>query len=102
MPADEIKTVIKVKVIPQARRNQIEYMEIDEMQGRQLIMAKIRLTAAPQDNAANEALINLLSKKLKLKKSSIDIISGHKNRNKSLIIHGINAQVVLDLFNRKK
>lgn len=47
---------------------------------------KLKLTAPPVDNAANKECIAFLAKALKLPKSSLDILSGHTNRNKQLLI----------------
>ncbi len=45
---------------------------------------KISVTAVPENGKANKALIKLLSKKLKLAKSGIEIVSGGTDRNKRL------------------
>lgn len=47
---------------------------------------KLKLTSPPVDNAANKECVAFLSKALKVPKSSIDILSGHTNRNKQLLI----------------
>jgi uncharacterized protein (TIGR00251 family) len=50
---------------------------------------KIRVTAKPVEGRANEALINLLSKELKVPKSAILIKKGLASRNKLLEIAGL-------------
>ncbi|MGD9083292.1 MAG: DUF167 domain-containing protein [Desulfobacterales bacterium] len=45
---------------------------------------KIKLTSPPVDDAANKMCIQYLAKCLKIPKSSIEIISGHKIRTKRL------------------
>lgn len=47
---------------------------------------KVKLTAAPVEGEANEALINLLAKHLNIAKSNIKIKSGQRNRNKTVEI----------------
>ncbi len=47
---------------------------------------KIKLTSPPVDGKANEALINYLSKLLKIKKSSIEIIQGGTSKKKVVSI----------------
>lgn len=47
---------------------------------------KLKLTAPPVDNAANTLCIAFLAKSLGLSKSSLDIVSGHTNRNKQIRI----------------
>ena len=47
---------------------------------------KIKLTSPPVDGAANKMCINYLAKWLKVPKSSIEIVSGHKSRTKRLLL----------------
>ena len=50
---------------------------------------KVRLTASPVDNAANEQLIEILSDELGLPKSRIRITQGHTSRTKRVEIDGL-------------
>ena len=50
---------------------------------------KIYTTSAPVDNEANEAVISLLAKALKVPKTSIEITLGHTSRNKRVVIQGL-------------
>ena len=61
---------------------------------------KIRLTAPPVDGAANEALIEFLSKALDLAKSQVEILSGHTGRDKRVRISGISEENVLRVLNQ--
>ena len=45
---------------------------------------KIKLTAPPVDNAANNMCVEYLAKTLKIPKSTIDIVSGHNSRTKRI------------------
>jgi uncharacterized protein (TIGR00251 family) len=47
---------------------------------------KIRLAAPPVDGAANMALIEAIAKWFKVKKSYIEIRTGHNSRHKHLVI----------------
>jgi len=60
---------------------------------------KIRLTAPPVDGAANEALVDFLSRTLDLSKSSIEIVSGHTSREKRVKISGMSEEEVTQLLN---
>ncbi|CCB89456.1 MAG: DUF167 domain-containing protein [Simkania sp.] len=69
-----------VKVTPKAAKNEIIGWEGE--------LLKVRLTAAPEKGKANEALITLLSKKLKIAKSRIHILKGETSRQKLVEIEG--------------
>jgi len=79
--ASQIKTDIKVRVVPRSSRNQIIGVEDG--------IFKIKLTAPPVDGKANKALIEFLAKKLGLAKGSVEIVSGERSRQKSIRIHGL-------------
>ena len=49
---------------------------------------QLRVRSKPQDGAANAAVVALLSKTLNVPKSQISIISGSKDRLKSVLIKG--------------
>jgi hypothetical protein len=72
---------LSLRIQPRASKNEIITMENGGL--------KIRLTAPPIDNAANEALIRFLSVTLAVSKSRIEIMSGHTSRDKIVRIHGI-------------
>ena len=48
--------------------------------------ALARVRAVPEDGAANAALIQMLAKALKVKKSAIAVVAGHTSRLKTLKI----------------
>ena len=70
-----------VRVVPRASKNEIS--------GRQGEAVKIRLTAPPVEGAANEALIGFLSEVLGVRKSQIEILSGHASRDKLVCVVGM-------------
>ena len=76
---------LNVRVIPRARRS-----GIDGVRGGALL---VRVTAAPVDDQANTALIELLAKHLDLPKSAIVLVAGSRARAKVVQIRGLSAAV---------
>lgn len=72
---------ISVRVQPRSSKNQVE--------GQANGSLKVKLNSPPVDGAANAALIDLLSKLLKIRKSAINIVSGEKSRNKRVFVQGV-------------
>lgn len=72
---------ILVKVQPNARKE-----SIIGVHGNQL---KVAVTATPEKGMANKAIISLLAKRLKVKPSQVNVISGHTSRDKRIHIKGI-------------
>ncbi len=81
---------IKIKAQPRASRNEVVGVLGDAL--------KVRVTAPPVDSAANQALRDLLAKKFKTPKSSIELIQGETSRNKVFFVHGMNAKEVAKLI----
>jgi uncharacterized protein (TIGR00251 family) len=63
---------------------------------------KIRLTAPPVDNAANEALVKFLASELGVSRSQVEIVSGHTSREKIVRIDGISGTDADRLLNNPK
>jgi uncharacterized protein (TIGR00251 family) len=78
-----------VRVAPRASRDAIE----GEHQG----ALKVRLTAPPVDDRANEALVRLLAGRLKVSKSAVRIVAGEKSRTKRVEVAGASRAQVLEL-----
>ena len=76
--------VFNVKVVPRASRS--------ELVGEQNGALRVRIAAPPVDGAANEELIRLLAKTLKVKPGSVTIVSGHGSRLKKISIKGISRE----------
>ncbi len=68
----------KVYVQPRASKNALAGLHGDAL--------KIRLTAAPVENAANKMCIAYLSKCLGVPKSFVEITSGHTSRTKQILL----------------
>jgi uncharacterized protein (TIGR00251 family) len=69
---------LTVFVQPRSSKNMIAGLHNDAL--------KIKLTSPPVDGAANKMCIQYLAKCLKVPKSSIEIVSGHKSRTKRLLL----------------
>ena len=89
MNKESLPAEIKVKVLPRSSRNQV-LMRDD--------LLTVKVSAPPVEGAANRALIALLAEKLKVSKSSIDILSGKNSRLKLLRVHGLSLQQVKALL----
>lgn len=85
------KTILTIHLIPNAKKNQ--FIEIGDDGS-----VKLKLSAQPIENKANEALIVFLAKELSLKKSQIELIKGHKSRTKQVLFRGVSKQVLLQLI----
>ncbi len=68
----------RVFVLPKSSKNMISGLYEDSI--------KIKLTAPPVDGAANKLCIKYLAKMLKIQKSSIEILSGHNGRKKTIML----------------
>jgi len=60
---------------------------------------KVKVKSAPVDGLANKDLILLLSKRLRIAKERIEIISGRKSRLKTVRVHGIEKNDLSLLLN---
>jgi uncharacterized protein (TIGR00251 family) len=69
--------LMSLKLIPNSKKTEII---IDENS------IKIRVTAQPIENKANKALLDFLSKFLKIPKSKIQIVRGQTSKEKTLLI----------------
>ncbi len=69
--------LLTVKIAPNASKNEI----IKDETG-----IKIKLTAQPIEGKANKALIEFLSKRFKIPKTSIQILKGETSKEKTLLI----------------
>ena len=78
--------IFAVRVQPRASR--------DEIAGEWQDAIKIRLTAPPVDDRANEALRRLLAARLKVPLSAVRIAAGERSRTKRVEIRGVTAGAV--------
>ena len=78
-----------VRVQPRASR--------DEIVGEYLDGLKIRLTAPPIDDRANEALCKLLATRLKVPLAAVRIASGERSRTKRVEVLGVTTEMIREL-----
>ena len=79
-------TRIALRVAPGAQRAKVV--------GRHGSAWKLRVTAAPEDGKANEAVVRLLAETLGVPRSDVAIVSGHGARDKVVSLTGLGADEV--------
>ncbi len=79
-------TQFKVHLTPRASKAGIG--------GRHGDALKVKVTAPPIDNQANEALVKLLAKNLKVRRGAVRIISGRTSRMKIIQVEGLTPREV--------
>ena len=67
----------------------------DELCGWRGERIAVKVTAAPVEGAANEAVIKLLAKALGLRAGDITIVTGHTSRDKVAAIRGCSRKELL-------
>jgi uncharacterized protein len=77
-------TILPVRAQPGARRN--------ELRGEQNGALKVCVTQSPEKGKANKAVIELIAKSLKLKKSQIQLLSGETSHQKIFLIRDITPE----------
>ena len=78
---EEASVTLSVRVVPRAKRNQIDGWHGDAL--------KIRLNAPPVDGKANAALIAFLAETFGVKRSNIEILTGASARTKMIRVRGV-------------
>lgn len=85
--------LIKIKIVPNSLKNDIIIEDG---------VIKIKVTAQPVDNKANKALIEVLSKKIKVPKTMIEIVKGMTSKDKTVLIKAkdkVKAEEVKQILN---
>lgn len=75
--------LVNIKIVPNSSKNDI-ILE-DEF-------VKVKITAQPIEGKANKALIEFLSKKFKIPKTSIEIVKGETSKEKTLLFSTSNQE----------
>ena len=78
---------LDVRVIPRAGRSGFAGLRDGAL--------VVKLAAAPVDGAANDELIALLAKTLRIPKRDIALVSGERSRSKRIRIAGLDREGVL-------
>ncbi len=84
----EDSLIIKLKISPNASKNEIIKNDTE---------IKVKITAQPIENKANKALIEFLSKKLKIAKSNIEIVKGETSKEKTLLFKNISSDKTVEI-----
>ena len=71
-------TILPVRAQPGARRNEIRSVQDGQL--------KVCVTQQPEKGKANKAVAELLAKKLGLKKSQIELLSGETSHQKRFLV----------------
>ena len=69
--------ILTIKVIPNSSKNELMNTETG---------LRLKITAPPVDNKANKFVVEFLSKRFKVPKTSIKIIRGETSREKTIFI----------------
>jgi uncharacterized protein len=75
------ETLVRVRVQPRASRDEITAWQDDAL--------RVRVTAAPVEGDANAAVRRLLARSLGIAPSSVDVVRGHRSRDKVLRVAGL-------------
>lgn len=84
----ENSLIIRIKISPNASKNEIIKTDTE---------IKVKITAQPIENKANKALIEFLSKTLKIAKSNIEIIKGETSKEKTLLFKNISSDKMVEI-----
>ena len=84
----ENSLIIRLKISPNASKNEIIKSDSE---------IKVKITAQPIENKANKALIEFLSKTLKIAKSNIVIIKGDTSKEKTLLFKNISSDKMVEI-----
>lgn len=83
--------LLRVKVVPGSSRDQISGALGDRL--------KIKVAAAPEKGHANQAVIRMIAKLLKLAPRDVSIAAGHTNPEKTVRIAGIDLATAAAALN---
>jgi uncharacterized protein (TIGR00251 family) len=72
---------LDVRVIPRARQTEIAGTRDDAL--------LVRLAAPPVEGAANDALIELLARTCRVRRTAVRLVSGESSRRKRVAIDGV-------------
>lgn len=77
--------LVNIKISPNAKKNEIIKTDTE---------IKIKITAQPIDGKANKALVEFLSKTIKIPKSSIEIVKGETSKEKIVLFRTTDEQKI--------
>jgi uncharacterized protein (TIGR00251 family) len=85
--------LLEVYVQPKASRNEIVGIHDERL--------RIRLTAPPVEGEANKECVRFLAKMFGLPKSKLDIVQGHKSRQKTILIHELPLKTLQNILKQQ-
>ncbi len=77
----EAGLIFHIRVLPRSSRCEVAGIQDDAL--------KIKITSPPIEGRANEECIRFLADRLKIKKSQVEIIAGHKSKRKTVAVSGV-------------
>ena len=86
MASPASRAVVTLRIVPNARRTEIA--------GEYGAAIKIKVHAPALEGKANEALRCFLADRLELPEGQIEIVAGHKSRDKTVAITGLSLEEV--------
>jgi uncharacterized protein len=89
----ETQSLIRVKVTPRSSKNRIAGKEKD--------FYRVKVTSAPVEGKANDALIALLAEELGIPKRDIEVVSGKTGRLKTVRVRGMSEVAVTQALEAK-
>ena len=84
--------LLKVRLQPRASKNEVSGLHGDAL--------KVRLTAPPVEGEANQACIEFIAGLVGVARGQVEIASGHKSRDKTLKISGVDRTTVHERLKR--
>jgi uncharacterized protein YggU (UPF0235/DUF167 family) len=86
---------LKLRVTPKSRSDELLGVTPDGV-------VRVRVTAAPQDGEANQAVLRLLSRALGVPRSAVRIKAGAGARDKWVEVEGLEAAEAMRLLTRDR
>ena len=85
--------LVKVHVQPRAKRAGVAGLHGEAL--------KLKVQAPPADGAANRACAELLARLLKVPKRAVSLRSGHRSRDKTFLVEGVDPAMLKGLLDAK-
>lgn len=84
---NEKRAEVRIRVTPRASRRSIH---------REGDLVRVAVPEPPAEGQANDAVLTLLAKTLKVSRSSVRLLTGSKAREKRVLVLGLTAEEVLE------
>jgi uncharacterized protein (TIGR00251 family) len=82
--------ILNIMVQPRGSRNEIVGIQGDAL--------KVKLTAPPVEGAANKMCVEFLAKKLGVRKSDVEILTGKSSRKKRVLVRSTTLENIQGLL----